>query len=220
MCTSWLQSEFKISVVGFNAWSQSHTQMPLVDLVSALTAESKPTVGPLKKIVATVGWHVAKFGTRGLVDRDVIAEATVSEDSWDNAEKETTEFKRQLQGWAEASGPRGLVVCVDELDQCRPEYALSLLEVTRHLFDVSGVVVLLAINRGELAHSVKSIPAHRRRRRLQQAIRIHAAAASGSAAHRRLTAPSGSATTAPKRPSALQRRHDTRPAAKIAESAA
>ena len=131
--------------------------MPLVDLVSALTAESKPAAGPLKKTVAAVGWHVAKFGTRGLVDRDVIAEATLSEDSWDRAEKETAEFKSQLQGWAKASGPEGLVVCVDELDRCRPECALSLLEVTRHLFGVPGVVVLLAINRSELAHSVKSI---------------------------------------------------------------
>lgn len=48
-------------------------------------------------------------------------------------------------------------MCVDELDRCRPEYALSLLEVIRHLFDVPGVVVLLAINRSELSHSVKSI---------------------------------------------------------------
>ena len=157
MCTAWLQSEFEIPVVRFNAWSQSHTQMPLVDLVSALAAGGKPAARPLKKIVAAVGWHVAKFGTRGLVDRDVIAEATVSEDSWDNAEKTAAEFKSQLQIWAEASGPRGLVVCVDELDRCRPEYALSLLEVTRQLFDVPGVVVLLATNRTELAHSIKSI---------------------------------------------------------------
>lgn len=157
MCSAWLQSEFEMPVVEFNAWSQSHTQMPLVDLVSVLAAEHKPAAGTLKKRVAAVGWHLAKFGTRGLVDRDVIAEATVSEDSWDTAEKETAEFKTQLQDWAEASGPRGLVVCVDELDRCRPEYALSLLEVIRHLFDVPGVVVLLAINRSELSHSVKSI---------------------------------------------------------------
>ncbi len=157
MCRAWLHSEFDIPVVGFNAWSQSHTQMPLVDLVSVLTAQNEPAAGTLKKRVAAVGWHLAKFGTRGLVDRDVIAEATVSEDSWDNAEKETAEFKNQLRDWAEASGPRGLVVCVDELDRCRPEYALSLLEVIRHLFDVPGVVVLLAINRSELSHSVKSI---------------------------------------------------------------
>ena len=157
MCTAWLQSEFELPVVGFNAWSQSHTQMPLVDLVSVLAVQHKPGASTLKKRVAAVGWHLAKFGTRGLVDRDVIAEATVSEDSWDNAEKETAEFKTQLQDWAETGSPRGLVVCVDELDRCRPEYALSLLEVIRHLFDVPGVVVLLAINRSELSHSVKSI---------------------------------------------------------------
>ncbi len=51
-----------------------------------------------------MGWHLAKFGTRGLVGRDVVAEATVSEDSWDTAEKETVEFKGQLQVWADEGG--------------------------------------------------------------------------------------------------------------------
>ena len=78
----------------------------------------------------------------------------------------TVDFKEQLAQWAAESsknredgenGESGVVVCVDELDRCRPDYALSLLEVTRHLFDVPGVVVLLVINRSELAHSVKSI---------------------------------------------------------------
>ena len=87
----------------------------------------------------------------------MIADATVPEGAWDDAENKTADFKQQLQDWAEARGPRGLVVCVDELDRCRPEYALSLLEVIRHLVDVPGVVVLLAINRSELSHSVKSI---------------------------------------------------------------
>ena len=112
--------------------------MPLVDLVSALSAHNKHDAGRLKKSVAAVGWHLAKFSTRGLVDRGVIPEATVSEDAWDDAERKTADFKKKLQDWAEARGPRGLVVCVDELDRCRPEYALSLLEVIRHLFDVPG----------------------------------------------------------------------------------
>ena len=157
ICTAWLRSEYEIPVVEFNAWTQGHTQIPLVDLVSALSAHNKHDAGRLKKSVASVGWHLAKFSTRGLIDRDMTAEATVSEDAWDDAENKTADFKKKLQDWAEARGPRGLVVCVDELDRCRPEYALSLLEVIRHLFDVPGVVVLLAINRSELSHSVKSI---------------------------------------------------------------
>ena len=46
---------------------------------------------------------------------------------------------------------------VDELDRCRPAYALDLLEVVRHLFSVDGVVVVLAINRDQLRCAVGSL---------------------------------------------------------------
>ena len=46
---------------------------------------------------------------------------------------------------------------IDELDRCRPDYALQLIETVRHLFAVEGVVVLLAINREELCHSIQSL---------------------------------------------------------------
>lgn len=157
MCMAWLQSEHEVPVVGFNAWTQGHTQMPLVDLVSALSTEQPTTADKLKKGATELAWHLAKVTTRGLIDRNALPDTAESEDAWDIAEQQTATFKQQMTLWAAASGGGGVVVCVDELDRCRPEYALSLLEVTRHLFDVPGVVVLLAINRSELAHSVKSV---------------------------------------------------------------
>ncbi len=157
MCMAWLQSEHEVPVAGFNAWTQGHTQMPLMDLVSALSATQHTTADKLKQGATALAWHLAKVTTRGLIDRDALPDTAESEDAWDIAEQQTATFKQQLTQWAAASGDRGVVVCVDELDRCRPEYALSLLEVTRHLFDVPGVVVLLAINRSELAHSVKSV---------------------------------------------------------------
>ncbi len=50
-----------------------------------------------------------------------------------------------------------LVVLVDELDRCRPAHALDLIETVRHLFAVEGVVVVLAVNREELCHSIQSL---------------------------------------------------------------
>ena len=62
------------------------------------------------------------------------------------------------------------MVCVDELDRCRPEYALSLLEVTRHLFDMPGVVVLLdPLSRWIHKHAV-AVSARRGSRHLQPQI--------------------------------------------------
>jgi len=50
-----------------------------------------------------------------------------------------------------------LVVMIDELDRCRPTYAVELLEVAKHLFSVNGVVFVVAVNRAELAHSVQAL---------------------------------------------------------------
>lgn len=52
---------------------------------------------------------------------------------------------------------RPLVVLIDELDRCRPTYAIELLETVKHLFSVEGVTFILGVNRGELAHSVRGV---------------------------------------------------------------
>jgi len=47
-----------------------------------------------------------------------------------------------------------IVILIDELDRCRPTYALKLLEQIKHLFDVPGLVFILALNAEQLSHSV------------------------------------------------------------------
>ena len=46
---------------------------------------------------------------------------------------------------------------IDELDRCRPSYAVELLEVAKHLFAVDHIIFVLAVNRGELAHSIRAL---------------------------------------------------------------
>lgn len=50
-----------------------------------------------------------------------------------------------------------LIIFVDELDRCRPSYAIALLERMKHLFSVEGVVFVLALDKGQLAHTVRAI---------------------------------------------------------------
>lgn len=56
-----------------------------------------------------------------------------------------------LQG-NEISPP--IVIVIDELDRCRPTYAIRLLEEIKHLFDVSGLVFVLGLHGDQLGHSV------------------------------------------------------------------
>ena len=65
-------------------------------------------------------------------------------------------LKRKLATAAEgAKGP--VVIFVDELDRCRPDFALAMLERIKHFFDVPGVVFILLLNRQQLEGSVRAI---------------------------------------------------------------
>ncbi len=52
---------------------------------------------------------------------------------------------------------RPLFVFVDELDRCRPTYAIELLEKIKHLFSVPGVVFVIATNTSQLKEAIRAV---------------------------------------------------------------
>ncbi|QNA84607.1 hypothetical protein G4G27_11890 [Sphingomonas sp. So64.6b] len=49
-----------------------------------------------------------------------------------------------------------IVIVIDELDRCRPTYAVKLLEEIKHLFDVAGVAFVLGLHGAQLTHSINA----------------------------------------------------------------
>jgi len=49
-----------------------------------------------------------------------------------------------------------LTIIIDELDRCRPSFAIEMLEKIKHLFSVPNVNFLLVINKNQLQESIKS----------------------------------------------------------------
>lgn len=47
-----------------------------------------------------------------------------------------------------------IVIIVDELDRCRPTYAVKLLEEIKHLFDVPGLAFILGVHTDQLGRSI------------------------------------------------------------------
>lgn len=72
-------------------------------------------------------------------------------------------FRVQLSKLAtevsKASGKHKLPVFVfiDELDRCRPTFAIELLETVKHLFDVTEFIFVIATDTEQLEHSIKAI---------------------------------------------------------------
>jgi len=66
-----------------------------------------------------------------------------------------SQFKEYLENFsAEERNP--IVFIIDELDRCRPDFALELVEQIKHLFSVKGITFLLVLNRDQLQEAIKS----------------------------------------------------------------
>lgn len=50
-----------------------------------------------------------------------------------------------------------MYIFVDELDRCKPSYAIELLEGIKHIFGTAGVFFIIAANKAQLCHSIRAI---------------------------------------------------------------
>lgn len=48
-------------------------------------------------------------------------------------------------------------ILIDELDRCRPSYAIEMLETIKHFFELKNYVFVVATDTEQLSHSVKAV---------------------------------------------------------------
>lgn len=169
------------TTVYFDAFAHDYLSDPLPALVSAL-AERLPSgseeiaqrvkkaafklakpVARMVLAVATAGTTEA-FGNLGDAAAEVASgdAATALENYWKQESGRRVameEFKDALEALVRPTGDErtgsSLVFVIDELDRCRPDYALEVLEVIKHFFSVPHVHFVLGVNLRTLENSVK-----------------------------------------------------------------
>lgn len=77
-------------------------------------------------------------------------------DDHDKEKQALRSFKDKLTEFS-VMQEKKVVIFVDELDRCRPDYAISLIERLKHFFYVPNVVFVLLINRQQLERAVKGV---------------------------------------------------------------
>lgn len=167
----------------FSAWETDFALDPLVAFLGEMnTGLSKHIGSDLEKTKAwatakAAGLHILRRGipvgvkvaTAGLLDFEKVIEDEASKlsealtkDVIDNYSKDKAAigvFKSNVAKVLKSSdgGREKLFIFVDELDRCRPTYAIELLERIKHLLDVEGLVFVLALDKTQLAHSVRAV---------------------------------------------------------------
>ncbi len=69
------------------------------------------------------------------------------------------EFKESLGSainWLYEDGKK-VVVIIDELDRCKPTFAVQTLEIVKHIFDVENIIFLFAVDIQQLSHSISNV---------------------------------------------------------------
>ncbi|MFV8598625.1 KAP family P-loop NTPase fold protein [Ralstonia pseudosolanacearum] len=65
-------------------------------------------------------------------------------------------FRKELETFAKGDD-KPVVIIIDELDRCRPAFAVRLLERIKHYFDVPNLVFVLVMNRRQLVGAIKGV---------------------------------------------------------------
>lgn len=160
----------------FNAWENDFSINPLIALMSELeTLVNKNNKDYFKSVInkgailtknvlpallkSVVKKYIDVDTVSDIVENTTKASVEILEDEikdYTNKKKTVFEFKHELERFIKKSeSDKPLVFIIDELDRCRPNYAVELLEQVKHFFSVSGIVFVLSIDKKHLSSSIR-----------------------------------------------------------------
>tara|TARA_R110002012_G_scaffold167690_1_gene331131 strand:- start:442 stop:1869 length:1428 start_codon:yes stop_codon:yes gene_type:complete len=120
--------------------------------------------GLLKKLTAVESEELAatiQAATDEVADKAVEALIVNSEKDHEAVKQFREVFEKLVKEVSAAKstedGDFPVYIFIDELDRCRPTYAIELLERIKHFFDVSGCIFIIATDTKQLGHSIKAV---------------------------------------------------------------
>ena len=149
-----------------NAWEMDFTTNPLVSIlgeVGSLTGKDrrafKKIIKALPKSVRLgaegfISTYTGQGAIKNLFNRHTSFDEDIT--SYCDQKEALQQFRSELQSFIEANcAGKPLVFFIDELDRCRPDYAVEFLERIKHFFYVDNIIFIVSVDKKHLAESVK-----------------------------------------------------------------
>lgn len=163
--------------VYIDSWKQDFSDDAFLTLFSSLSQQLQSYAGNLDAQLINCGEAIGRF-TKGVIPAVLsgLVKNYTGIDSVGDIAKEASQLmlkehleklkgiqklKEELSKWSrlafenEFSAP--IFIFIDELDRCRPDYAISLLEIVKHIFDIPNFVFVIATDTEQLQHSIKNV---------------------------------------------------------------
>lgn len=159
----------------FNAWESDFVADPMMALIDGLREGFDSKDLPQEKLQKLFAlWDVIiriateiPVGNIGLFGKiayafkrgiDGLLENKNQLQEHQSIRKLVVDFREQLKSVAKEISPdKQLIIFVDELDRCRPDYAVQMLERIKHFFSIDNVIFVLSIDKNVLCKSIRAI---------------------------------------------------------------
>lgn len=151
----------KISWIAFKGLAKRATRYVIAEgtdeIIEVIDQHVAPTGQEGEAISGAVESHIVEV-TDGIIDsfaKKRIEQFNEAKVSLDNFRESLGEL---LTVFGEHTAKKlPFFILIDELDRCRPPYAIAMLERIKHLFDADNVVFVLSTDTEQLAHSIKAV---------------------------------------------------------------
>ncbi len=170
----------EFETIYFNAWEDDFHNDPLVALVGQIYKHfNEPNISFCKKACIFLRTLLLGLQTYLKIELGIVlniedlliklknslknfmkTEKDEVVDQYIKHNKSKKILKDNLQGLAQEyrkKNDRPLIFIIDELDRCRPTFAIELLERVKHIFDVESIVFILGMDRAQLEKSIQSV---------------------------------------------------------------
>ena len=145
----------------FNAWEDDFCDDPLLAIIGQLSEHFKAgKLGVIARGLGNIALPILTSRLTGVAfkARDLKPDNLLSDYRKQRETKEkVSERLAQLAAKVRETTGQPLVFIIDELDRCRPTFAIELLERVKHIFDVENIVFVFGLNRSELTESLQSV---------------------------------------------------------------
>lgn len=167
----------------YNAWQDDFLDDPLVSIIAQLGKMSiaekafDNVKAVAKPLLAGMGWglvwgltkKVAGQVVKNKLGLDVSdlsitdADAINGRDALDvymEMDASRTELRKAISNFARKTWEarrKPLLFVIDELDRCRPTFAIEVLERVKHLFSVDHLVFIMGTDKSQLSESIRSV---------------------------------------------------------------
>lgn len=155
----------------FDAWGKDDTEEPVLALIYEITKQyslcfPQNNIANLAKFGKNIldglsigfAWNMISINSSGLVKatEDFKNNPVKDIEKDDHLHHEINHFFEQVLQINDKEKYDRVVIFIDELDRCRPTFALKLLERIKHYFDHENITFVFSTNMKELGNTVKA----------------------------------------------------------------